>query len=247
MKKILLLIAALFSTSMMAQTQMHINMKDGSTIEYNIDDINTITFDVIEHGDPTTEGHEYVDLGLPSGLKWAKCNVGATKPEEFGDYFAWGETEPKSYYEWDSYKWCEGPYLWLTKYCGTSEYGIVDNKTVLDLEDDAAHVNWGGSWRMPTTEEQDELRENCSWIWTTHNGVEGYEVIGPNSNSIFLPAANCIYGYELYDPGSGYYWSSTLGANQAGGVYCISFASFGYGWSDEGRFAGLSVRPVCQM
>ena len=135
-------------------------------------------------------GHEYVDLGLPSGLKWATCNVGATAPEEYGDYFAWGETETKATYDLSNYKWCNGTYESMTKYCTNSEYGIVDNKTTLELSDDAARVNWGGSWRMPTKAEQDELRntDNCTWEWTTQNGVNGYKVTSKkNGNSIFLP------------------------------------------------------------
>ena len=109
-------------------------------------------------------GHDWVDLGLPSGLKWAVCNVGADSPEGYGFYFAWGETETKSRYSWNTYKWCNGSYYTQTKYCTNSSYGTVDNKTTLDLSDDAARANWGGSWRMPTKAEQDELRNNCTWI-----------------------------------------------------------------------------------
>ncbi|MBR5532185.1 MAG: T9SS C-terminal target domain-containing protein, partial [Bacteroidales bacterium] len=130
--------------------------------------------------------NEYVDLGLPSGIKWATCNVGANSPEDYGDYFAWGETEPKDYYDWSTYKYCNGSYDIMTKYFTDSDYGTVDNKTTLELTDDAAHVNWGGNWRMPTKAEQDELRntDNCTWEWTTLNGVEGYKVISKkNGNS----------------------------------------------------------------
>ena len=142
-------------------------------------------------------GYEYVELGLPSGIKWATCNIGATKPEEYGGYYAWGETEEKSYYDWDTYKWCNGTYNSLTKYCTDSGSGRVDNKTVLDPEDDVAHIKWGGSWRMPTRDEIKELNDNCTWQWTTLNGVNGYRVTGPNGNSIFLPAAGYCYGTEL--------------------------------------------------
>ena len=113
-----------------------------------------ITFNVYAQ---TENGHEYVDLGLPSRIKWATCNVGATTPEEYGDYFAWGETEPKDNYDWSTYKWCNESNATMTKYCTDSSYGTVDNKTVLELEDDAAYVNWGGNWRMPTKAELDEL------------------------------------------------------------------------------------------
>ena len=133
----------------------------------------------------SANGHEYVDLGL--SVKWATMNVGATSPEEYGYYFAWGETEPKDYYHSSTYKWCNGSYNNLTKYCIDSDFGTVDNKTVLDLADDAAHINWGGAWRMPTVEEQQELLNNCTWTWTTQNGVNGYLVTSKkNGNSFFL-------------------------------------------------------------
>ena len=140
--------------------------------------------------DDPYNGHEYVDLGL--SVKWATCNVGAVSPEDYGDYFAWGETEPKDFYAWSTYKWCNGSYDTLTKYCTDSKYGTVDNKTVLDLEDDAAHVNWGGDWRMPTKAEQDELYNNCTWEWTTQNGVNGYKVTSKiNGNYNVIITNNC--------------------------------------------------------
>ena len=192
--------------------------------------------------DDPYNGHEYVDLGL--SVKWATCNVGAVSPEDYGDYFAWGETEPKDYYDWSTYKWCNGSYDTLTKYCTDSKYGTVDNKTVLDLEDDAAHVNWGGDWRMPTKAEQDELYNNCTWEWTTQNGVNGYKVTSKiNGNSIFLPAAGyCGYGGVLGQGGYGYYWSSTPNGR------CIAYYLFfnsGYQFVDySGRLNGYSVRAV---
>ena len=143
--------------------------------------------------------YEYVDLGLPSGLKWAACNVGASSPEEYGGYYAWGETEEKeSYYEED--------YLYYN-------YGIYTDigSDISGTQYDVAHVKWGGDWRMPTMVEQEELRNNCFWEWTTVNGVNGYNVIGPNGNSIFLPAAGCRYGTYVYNIcSSGYYWSGSL-------------------------------------
>jgi hypothetical protein len=152
-------------------------------VGYSVED------DEVRYTELTPE-HEYVDLGL--SVKWATCNVGATKPEEYGDYFAWGETTPKDAYDWSTYKWCNGGPSTQTKYCTNSSYGTVDNKTTLDLSDDAACANWGGSWRMPTRAEQDELRNNCTWTWTTQNGVNGYKVTGTNGNSIFLPAAGYL-------------------------------------------------------
>ncbi|MBQ3576658.1 MAG: hypothetical protein IJA28_04490, partial [Coprobacter sp.] len=144
---------------------------------------------------PTTavyNGHEYIDLGLPSGIKWATCNVGATTPEEYGDYFAWGETEPKDFYNWNTYKHCveNGDYYSVNSYCPNSDIGVEDNRTILDAEDDAASANWGGSWRMPTKKEQEELLNNCIWSPPSQNGKSGYKIISKiNGNSIFLPAA----------------------------------------------------------
>ena len=190
-------------------------------------------------------GYEYVDLALPSGLKWATMNVGATSPEDYGGYYAWGETEENNNYEWSTYKWCNGSSYTMTKYCTESYYGTVDNKTVLDPEDDVAHVNWGGSWRMPTKAEQDELRNNCTWEWTTQNGVNGYKVTGPNGNSIFLPAAGYRHGTEVYYRGShGYYWSSSLNSYYSYYAYNLNFYSGSYVWSGNYRFYGRSVRPV---
>ncbi|MGN0186457.1 MAG: hypothetical protein ACI392_01755 [Paludibacteraceae bacterium] len=203
----------------------------------------------------TENGHDWVDLGLPSGTKWATCNVGASTPEEYGDYFAWGETETKSTYDRDTYKWIhEDKWFhhdeWFheeafIKYNTDAYSGKVDNKTVLDPEDDAAHANWGGAWRMPTDPEWTELRENCEWTWTTLNGVNGYEVKSKtNGNSIFLPAAGFRYGDDfLSDYGN--YWSSSL-AYGSGCACNVLFVSdylerdLDYG----GRCNGQSVRPV---
>ena len=191
-------------------------------------------------------GHEWVDLGLSSGLKWATCNVGASKPEGYGGYYAWGETEAKSDYSWSTYKWCNGSDDTMTKYCTSSSYGTVDNKTTLDLEDDVAHVKWGGTWRMPTLDEQKELLNNCTWKWTTQNGEDGYKVTGPNGNSIFLPAAGYRHGAEVYYRGSrGFYWSSSLDGRDSYDAYCLCFYSDYYLWySFKNRYYGLSVRPV---
>ena len=190
------------------------------------------------------DGYEYVDLGL--SVKWATCNVGANSPEEYGSYYAWGETEEKSNYYWDTYKWCNGSSSKMTKYCTSSSYGTVDNKTVLDLEDDVAHVKWGGSWRMPTLEEQKELKNNCTWEWTTQNGVEGYKVTSKtNGNSIFLPAAGYRRGTYLFDSGSeGDYWSSSLNEDYSDLAYRLYFYSGNCGWYVSSRFLCYTVRPV---
>ena len=190
-------------------------------------------------------GHAYVDLGL--SVKWATCNVGADSPEDYGDYFAWGETKPKSTYNWSTYKWCQGDHDNMTKYCKYSAYGTVDNKTQLDLSDDAAHVNWGGSWRMPTRDEFTELREKCSWTWTAQNGVKGYKVTSKkNGNSIFLPAAGYRGISSLSGAGSGgYFWSRSLDTCSPGGAWYVYFSFRRVDWYDNNRCYGQSVRPVC--
>lgn len=197
--------------------------------------------------------HEYVDLGL--SVKWATCNIGAEKPEDYGLYFAWGETTGYTQdtsdghqFNWANYKWCNGSKDTMTKYCTSSSYGEVDNKRVLDPEDDAAHVNWGGSWRMPTRAEQHELGNNCTWTWTTQNGVKGYKVTSKsNGNSIFLPAAGYRSGDYLSNAGSySDYWSSSLNTANLNYAYCLYFNSSSVDWSYQGRCRGQSVRPVCQ-
>ena len=198
---------------------------------------------------PNTGNHEYVDLGL--SVKWATCNVGATKPEEYGDYFAWGETTTKSTYNWSTYKYCNGSYNNLTKYCTDSYYGTVDNKTQLELSDDAARANWGGSWRMPTDAEMTELREQCTWTWTTQNGVYGYKVTskksGYTNKSIFLPAAGYRYDSSLNSAGSGgNYWSSSLNTDNPNYAWYVYFNSSNVYRYYNNRYCGFSVRPVCQ-
>lgn len=196
-------------------------------------------------------GHTWVNLGLPSGLKWASCNVGATTPEGYGDYYAWGETAPKTEYLWATYKYANGDYNKLTKYCIDASYGdngFTDDKTVLEPEDDAAHVNWGGSWRMPTDAEWMELRARCTWTWTTQNGVNGYQVSSKtNSNSIFLPAAGLRYDTNLDNAGSrGDYWSSSIDTDDPDYACLLYFGSvLVYQDYSCRRYCGLSVRPVC--
>ena len=214
-----------------------------------------------EVSEPTgyKNGYGYVDLGLPSGTKWATYNVGADSPEEFGDYFAWGETESKDYYSWNSYKWMtEGMSSWrgVNKYTTEdwqtdvvwyNEYGefVGDGKTTLDLEDDAANANWGGDWRMPTEALLYELRNKCAWVWSSLNGVKGYKVIGPNENSIFLPAAGYRIDSDLYNAGTGgSYWSSSLDSDYSGYAYGLGFDSSEVYVLIDFRCNGRTVRPV---
>ena len=187
----------------------------------------------------TTETHAYVDLGL--SVKWATCNIGASSPEEYGDYFAWGETEPKDVYDWSTYKWCNGSQNTLTKYCTNKEYGAVDNKITLELEDDAAHVNWGGEWRMPTKAELEELRTKCTWLPAKINGVSGREITGPNGNTLFLPYSGYCSEGKYPGGGTGHSWSSTSSAYNA---YKLVYSWDGYYVFADLRCFGFTIRAV---
>ena len=200
--------------------------------------------ETISDSKKTSSQYEAVDLGL--SVKWATHNVGASKPEEYGGYYAWGETEVKENYTWETYKWCNGSYDTMTKYCTNSNSGTVDNKTVLDPEDDVAHVKWGGSWRMPTMAEQDELRTKCTWLWTTLNGINGYKVTGPNGNSIFMPVAGYRAGSGVFYSDNGWSWSSSLGSYYNGSAFYLDFYLDDYDSSTYDRCYGLSVRPVTE-
>ena len=198
---------------------------------------NTITWDVLAEQDNligdkicfrvnattdrgTANGHEWVDLGL--SVKWATCNVGASTPEGYGNYYAWGETTTKSTYN-------------------SFTYTYSSNPTTLLLNRDAVAVNWGGNWRMPTLDELKELKEKCKWTWTRR----GYTVTGPNGNSIFLPAAGCRYYSDLDNAGSyGNYWSGSLSTDVSGYAYGLYFNSDNVGWSYNYRYSGQSVRGV---
>ena len=250
MKKILFVATMLAMVlSLSAQRQMYV-WQDGVKTTYEVVNVDSITFSKVENPNPEIGNHEYVDLGL--SVKWATCNVGATKPEEYGDYFAWGETQLKSNYDWSTYKWCNGSYDTHTKYNTNSIYGTVDNKTVLDLSDDAARANWGGSWRMPTTEEQQELIDNCTWTWTTQDGVYGHKVTskksGYTNKSIFLPAAGYRSGSLLIQAGSvGRCWSSSLFTSSPDNAWDVFFNPGRVIREYRGnRVVGFSVRPVCQ-
>lgn len=206
--------------------------------------------------------HLFVDLGLPSGTLWAACNIGANSPEEYGDYFAWGETEGynsgKDNFDWSTYKWCEGSGTTLTKYCNNSDYGyngFTDGKTELDLEDDAAYVNWGPAWRMPSLEQFEELINSSytTTVGTIQNGVRGYKITSKTTgNSIFLPAAGFHNGSSYNGPGSyGDYWvrtplsSSGYGDTVPSQTFELWFTSYQtIKPSSTTRDYGRSIRPV---
>ena len=185
-----------------------------------------------------TQNMEAVDLGL--FFKWATCNVGATKPEEYGDYFAWGEVTTKSSYTWGNYAWADGSADKLTKYCP------ADGLTFLGGDDDAAYKNLGDGWFIPDTNCWEQLKENCDWTWTTQNGVTGYLVTSKkNGNSIFLPCThNFDYSTDASSAG-GYYWSSSIEVPYS--PWCCIFNYSGAEICRHGnRYTGLAIRPVTE-
>ncbi len=183
----------------------------------------------------TIGGHKYVDLGL--SVKWAVCNLGASSPEQSGDFYAWGETRPKNEYT-------EGNSLTFGKTVSELiSMGIINRKGFLNSAYDAASVNWGNGWKMPTIEQLGELREKCQITWTTYNGINGYRVTGPNGKSIFLPAAGSINGSAFYDVGKdGNYYSSQVDGNRDMWFLLLRPDSFVCG--TYVRFGGRSIRPV---
>ena len=195
-------------------------------------------------------GYEYVDLGLPSHLKWAKCNVGAEKESDYGYYFQWGDIVDKSNADcsWATYTHCNGSNTTLTKYNTDSSYGAVDNKTTLDLEDDAARVNMGGDWRMPTEAEYQELIDNTTNEWIQVNGVNGYKFTSVNNgNSIFIPAAGIYSDSSFNGQGfSGNIWSSSLDDSSNVDAWFLDFQSdyISHECSSSERSWGLPVRGV---
>lgn len=195
-----------------AATFMQVKTNDGKIVKFDVEDVTEVDFmteEIIPQdttpvipSDTSSSIHSYVDLGLPSGTLWATYNIGATKPEEYGDYFAWGETEPKDVYNWSTYKWVDDE---MTK------YNDGDGLMTLLPEDDAATANWGSEWRMPTNEEQRELVEECQYQMTEVNGVYGAKFTGKNGNSVFFPAAGGYYGSHVCEVGDhGFSWSSSL-------------------------------------
>ena len=218
----------------------------------DVTDIVTLVNIVLDKESSTeSTGRETVDLGLPSGTKWANMNVGAEKPEDVGLYFAWGETTgylgDDHNFAWETHVWCNGSNTSLTKYCGSSRNGIVDNKTLLDLDDDAAYVNWGSQWRMPTITEFQELINNTTSEWITQNGVNGRKFTSKtNGNSIFMPAAGYRSGTSAGSTPEpfGYYWSSLCEDEWSDSANYFSFFSGSSYTSNMSRFAGMNVRPV---
>lgn len=215
------------------------------------------------------DGHAYVDLGLPSGTLWATCNIGANRPEEFGKYYAWGETKIKDTYHDFNYH-LGGSYAYhdvgpdtlsrMLKYCNNPYYGYldyVDTLTVLEAVDDAATVNWGGGWRIPSPDEFRELLTQCQWSVTTQQGVKGLKVTASNGNSVFLPSAGFMRFQFVYEAenGEGHYWMNKMFWNDCRKAWSLSFdpsiEPFLWSPNTEGkvfhyylRGSGFSVRPV---
>ncbi|MCQ2208393.1 MAG: hypothetical protein MJZ02_09270 [Paludibacteraceae bacterium] len=249
MKKLILSVVTMASLAFAANavTNMCVKTKDGKVVEYDVEDVSEVYFYEIQENDQgvTVSGkiglYTYVNLGLPSGTKWATYNVGATKPTEYGDYFAWGETQPKEAYSYENYKFC--------KASGYTKYYTVDEKRELEAEDDAATANWGSAWRMPTTEEQRELLEGCDWEWVEDfngSGVNGQlGTSTTNGNKIFLPAAGIRFekshGYAgIY----GDYWSSSVYFSYEHYAFYLYFSNGSIGWDESARYDGQCVRAV---
>ncbi len=232
MKKIFTcIVIALLSLTSYAQTEKKLAVYKNGKITHTIPLMEIDSIKVLSGCE--INGQEYVDLGLPSGLKWATCNIGASSPEEYGNYYAWGEVVPKDEY--------------------TSENSVTYGEFFRDISGnarlDAARANWGGTWRMPTATEIDELVNNCTWTWTAINSINGYKVTGPNGNSIFFPAAGYRGESSLYSAGSrGYYWSSTSFEDDSRYrlSYLLYFNSSSHSRDYSIRYDGRSVRPVSE-
>ena len=214
----------------------------------NITDVNVIISIILDGSGHSMDEGDWVDLGLPSGTIWATRNVGASSPEDYGDYFSWGETEPKVNYDWSTYKWCNGSKSTQTKYCTKSGYGyngFVDNKTELDQSDDAACAHYPGG-RMPSQEQIDELCNSCTWQWTQRNGVNGQLVTGPNGNTMFLPITGYRDGSSLNEADSrSCYWSRSLNTYNPHCAYYLYYYSGDLGgWPNGHRSYGFTVRAV---
>lgn len=259
MKKFLLVALLLYATGALAQ-KVKLYSAGRVAYECNVEQLDSIVFNKEDTPDVGVE-HEWVDLGLPSGTLWATCNVGSSKPEENGDYFAWGETSPKESYNRDNYKYGIdlGPGDWkVMKYCTLSEFGygggLVDNITELQPEDDAATVNWGSEWQTPSLAQLQELfSDYCTTAtWITQNSVNGILIKSKkNGNTIFLPAAGKYY--DSYQEAEGRYWSRSLNTEKPIHAHLLQISNEGfsyymskrnYRYNHDYRYVGINIRPV---
>ena len=206
------------------QYELVIHREGRTPMQIDICDIDSMTIQ-----EKKAPGHDYVDLGL--SVLWATCNIGAANPEDYGWYFAWGETEPKDTYTADNYLHAtDGGYAWLGNDISRSEH-------------DAAYVCWQGEWRMPTILEAEELGQKCTWTWTSLNGINGYQVTGPSGNHIFLPASGQMREQPINQGSTGYYWTSTQSEEYTSAAYNLNFTGYDGRWSAN-RAYGFSVRAV---
>ncbi len=250
MKKFIsfLVLSLLMLTSLISNAQEYLRGDVNFDGHVNVSDVTCLIHYVLNGSWPDVGNYEYVDLGLPSGTLWATTNVGATSPEDYGDYFAYGETVPKEEYMYENYEWWyfdEDGYRYISKYNTKSSFGPVDNQTELEPEDDAARVHMGTSWCIPSLEQVAELVNYCAWQWTQRNGVNGHLVTGPNGSTMFLPAAGYYVGSSLEYVGTyGNYWSCSLYSYLPDRAYCLYFDSQYWDSEDLSRYYGHVIRAV---
>lgn len=216
--------------------EMVVETADGNSVTFPTEFIKRIYFreSNVSYKECPDDNHPHlIDLGLPSGTLWACCNIGASKPEDYGNYYAWGETQPKEVYNPGTYTYSQND-SWVNI---GSDIGGTDY--------DAATVNWGAPWRMPSDEQCKELLNCCTSVWTQQNGVTGEQFTGPNGGAIFLPAASLVWNDELGSPEHGSYWSSTFYESQDP-YYAGSLQFYSYGMFFQGgnRSGGQPIRPV---
>lgn len=203
------------------------------------------------NGIGTYNGHEYVDMGLPSGILWATCNLGAEEPHEYGLHFAWGEVTTKTNYEWGNYTLCNGAYNKLTKYCNVASYGdngFVDDLIIVEADDDVVVKQWGEGWRMPTYTDMLEFQSYTNSEWTEQNGVKGRLFTSRvNGNTLFMPASGTYKGTDLKDKGTkGYYWAGEINSINSPHRACsLEFDESEYFTSNcNYRCYGQTIRPI---
>ena len=243
MKKLFVTVVSVLSCLSVGAQTMNVHKTDGTVLRFLADEVEYVDFSEKSEATPPVNV-KAVDIGLD--VKWANMNVGAENPEDYGDYFAWGETAPKTEFTWKNYKWSEGTYDSITKYGTVEVYGVDDHILTLEPEDDAATVNWGKEWRMPTEEEVTALLSYCQWETDTLNGVTGFKVTGRNGNSIFLPFVGWYGDLGWEGKGEfGHYWSASILED-----YCffgrdLYFSPYMQGM-DYGKFRcfGQCIRPV---
>lgn len=242
-KYFFMLLVAMCAMGMQAQPRMnrYLCVADtaGNVTRFEADSVSSV---FVQY----TPVKEYVDLGLPSGRLWASYNLGGNAPEDYGYYFAWGETSPKTNYHWNNYKYCTSMSSY-TKYCDDASYGVVDNKTVLEAADDAARLLRGTDWRIPTSEDFEELLTYCECEMTRLNGTSGLLVTSTavgNSATLFFPCAGYYKGTSL-TPLSDGYWSASISSQNAGLFHFFMHrGGLSVSVSSAYRFYGFPIRPV---